>query len=170
MALTLGVNTFSVNIFDGKMTYAPDLSGVKPIKQGQVACFDDTLNGGNGGIRPALIQADMAKYAGIADQNSILNSLKEQLPSVVCGFKNVYFMPTTAADTYKHGDPVFLNEVVGDGQTITSGSNSGARTVPVGYALIPNESLLGGILSITGAAGLSIWVAVFANFPVASIA
>jgi hypothetical protein len=170
MAVTLGVNTFCYKIDDGKLTFVPDLSGAAPIKQGQIAVFDATLNGALGGIRPVVTQADMAKYAGIADQNSILTSLNEKLPTVVCGFQNVYFMPTTAADVYTYGQKVFYNEVVADGQTITNGTNAGARTVPVGYIILPNESMMGGILSITGAAGLSIMVAVSGNYPVFGIA
>lgn len=167
---TASTNTFNHRIDDGKIEYVPDLGGTNPTYQGQVVTFDSSLNSGNGGIRPATAQADMAHFAGIADQNSVLNSLNEQLPTVRVGFKNVYMLNTTAAETYKHGTKVYLNETVADSMTVTTSTNTGARTVAVGYVLLPNESLRTGITSITGAAGVQIPVAIVANYPVAGIA
>jgi len=173
-------NNFSHQIHDGKLLYVPDLTGTVPIFQGQIAVFDATLNGGNGGIRPAASQADMTTFVGIAEQNSILNSLGDQLPTVRVGFKNIYFMNTTAAEVYKFGTVVFFNEAVPQvvgilpantpyGQ-VTASTNAGARTHAVGYVILPNQTMLAGITSVTGAVNVQIPVAVVAQFPVPGLA
>lgn len=163
-------NSFVFEIADGHIICPPDLSGVKPITQGQVACWDTSLNSGNGGVRPATVQADLANYVGVAEQNSVLNSLNEQLPTVRIGVKNVYLFNTTAAETYKHGTKVYFNETASDEMTITTNTNTGARTVAVGYVLLHNQDILAGNLSVTGAAGVQVPVAIVPNWPVASIA
>ncbi|MGH7745427.1 MAG: hypothetical protein ACREQ5_11635 [Candidatus Dormibacteria bacterium] len=164
---TVSANTHSQDIYLGTLVYATDATGVKPVNQGDIAVWDATLNGGNGAVRAAAAQADMAAYAGAATQSSFLNSLKEIEPTVAVAFKNVYMFKTTAAEVYKTGTKVFFLETA-DAQTITSSTNAGARTVAVGYVVLPNESLVAG--SVTGAAGVSVPVAVTANFPVASLA
>lgn len=163
-------NTFDIILHDGKTMYIPDLTGTLPIYQGQIACWDATLNGGNGGIRAALTQADMAKYVGIAEQNSILNSLNEQLPTVRVGFKNVYRMNSTSAEVYKMGDPLYFNEAITGSLTVTSGTNAGARTKVVGYHILSNSTMLGGITTVTGSAGQEVLVAVVANWPIVGLA
>lgn len=166
---TVSANTHNKNIHDGDLLYPTDRSGVKVVNQGDIVMFDSTLNSANGGIRSALIQADMATYAGVALQNSQLNSLGDVLTTIMVAFKNVFMFKTTAAETYKHGDKVFLNETL-DSQTIVKSTNTGARTVAVGFVVLPNENIMAGVLTITGATGTSIPVAVTANFPVASLA
>ncbi len=167
-------NNFCFSLTDGKLVLIPDLSGTTPLYQGQIAVWDSTLNSGNGGIRPAATQADMADFVGIAEQNSILNSLGDQEPTVRVGFQGVYFMNTTAAEVYKFGTKVFFNEtvaqVVGAYGQITLGNNAGARTVPVGYVILPNQSMLAGITTITGAAGVTVPVAIVTNWPAAGLA
>jgi hypothetical protein len=161
-------NTFSFVL--GNPILVPDLTGVLPVYQGQISVWDATLNGGNGGVRAASTQADMATFIGIAEQNSILNSLLEQLPTVRVGVKNVYYLNTTAGEVYKYGTKVFFNETVAGALQITSGTNSGARTVAVGYVVLPNQTMLAGITSVTGAAGVTIPVAIVGVWPVAGIA
>ncbi len=165
-------NTHDKDIFDGHLIYATDQSGVKVANQGDIVMFDATLNGGLGGVRavvPATGQGEMATYIGIAGQNSILNSLNDVLLTIDVNFKNVFKMKTTAADVYKHLTPVYWNETA-DAQTVIVSSNTGARTVKVGYVILPNEFLMNGTLSITGAAGITVPVAIVATSPVASLA
>jgi hypothetical protein len=165
-------NTHNKDIFDGTLVFATDQSGVHGVNQGDIAVFDSTLNSSKGGVRavvPATGQGEMAHYVGIATQNSVLNSLNDVLLTVVIAFKNVFNLKTTASDVYTHLLPVYWNETA-DAQTVTVSTNSGARTIPVGYVVIPQEYLMNGNLSITGAAGILIPVAIVAHQPVASLA
>jgi len=174
------LNNFAFTLQDGKLIVLPDLSGAVPTFQGQLVVWDATLNGGNGGVRPAAAQADLANFVGVAEQNSQLNSLGDILPTVCVGFQGVYYFNTTAAEVYKFGTKVFYNETVPQivptlpaqvqPAQVTSSTNAGARTVAVGFVILPNEKLLAGISSITGAAGLQVPVAVVANWPTAGLA
>jgi hypothetical protein len=165
-------NTHSKDLFDGDALYATDQTGVSGVNQGDITVFDASLNSGAGGARavvPATGQTEMAHYIGCSRQNSVLNSLNDLLLTVVVAFKNVYKFKTTAAETYHHLDAVYWNETA-DSQTIVKATNSGARTIIVGYVILPDELLLNGTLSITGAAGVNIPVAVVAHFPVSTLA
>jgi hypothetical protein len=175
-------NTSRFDIYDGVLIYAPDLTGVKPCHQGDIVCFDGTLNSGAGGVRQAIVQADLVLnlqnpvlgYAGVAVQNSILNSLGDQLTTVEVGFKNIFNFYTTSGEIYTEGQPVYLNETVvatnGNSQQITNNNNSGLRSVKIGYVHLPQDLVMAGTLSITGAANIFVPVAVIANFPAASLA
>jgi hypothetical protein len=163
-------NTFSYKLSDGSIILIPDLTGVLPVYQGQIAVWDATLNGGNGGVRAASTQADIANFIGVAEQNSILNSLLEQLPTVRVGFQGVYYLNTTAAEVYKYGTKVFFNESIAGALQVTSNTNAGARTIAVGYVILPNQTMLAGITTVTGAAGVQIPVAIIGQWPVVGLA
>lgn len=167
MATTPAQNSHNKDIFLGDIIYPT--SSVNVVNQGDIVMNDATLNSGNGGLRAVATQADMATFAGIAKQSSVLNSLGDLLPTVAVAFKNIFNLKTTAADVYKHGSKVFFNETA-DAQTVTVSTNAGARTVAVGYVVLPNENLLAGNLTVTGASGVTIPVAILANFPAASLA
>jgi hypothetical protein len=165
-------NTHNKDIYDGTLIFATDQSGVSGVNQGDITVFDSTLNSSKGGARavvPATGQSEMAHYIGISRQNSVLNSLNDVLLTVDVAFKNVYNLKTTAGETYLHLQPVYWNETA-DAQTITNNTNSGARTVVVGYIILPQEFVMNGTLSIVGAAGILIPVAIVAHTPVASLA
>lgn len=162
-------NTHNRDIFDGVLLYAPDQSGTNVVNQGDIVMFDSSLNSSKGGVRSVASQADMAEYIGCALENSILNSLNDVLLTLNVGFKNIYNFKTTAGETYTHLQKVFFNETA-DAQTITNGTNSGARTVAVGYIVLPQELIMNGNLSVLGAAGVSIPVAVVATYPVVGLA
>jgi hypothetical protein len=162
-------NTHNKDIDDGTLIYAPDQTGTNVVNQGDIVVFDATLNGAAGGARTAASQADLAKYIGVATQNSILNSLNDILLTLEVAFKNVFNFKTTAGDVYTHLAPVYFNETA-DAQTVTVSTNSGARTVKIGYVVLPNEFIMNGTLSVTGAAGVTIPIAIVATYPVVGLA
>lgn len=170
-------NPANKDIFDGSLIYATDSSGVNVVNQGDVVVFDPALNSGNGGIRSAAVQADLVLagggYAGVALQQSFVQSLGDKLATIEVAFKNVLNFNTTAAEVYKHGQPVYFNETgVAGGiyNQVTNSTNAGARTVKVGYVILPNEQIMSGNLTVTGASGTTISVAIVATFPAASLA
>jgi DNA-binding XRE family transcriptional regulator len=163
-------NTHIRDIYDGTLVYAPDLTGTDVVNQGDIVVFDATLNGGLGGVRSAVAQADLAKYIGVATQNSVINSLNDKQTTIIVAFKNVFIFNTTAGDVYTHLAPVYFNETATGAQTVTVGTNSGARSVKVGYVVLPQELVMNGTLSITGAAGVVVQVAVAATYPIVGLA
>lgn len=165
-------NTHNKDIFDGTLVCATDQTGVKVVNQGDVVTFDKTLNSSQGGVRTITAQADMASggnvgFLGVAMANSILNSLNDVLLTIEVGFKNVFNFKTTSGETYYHLTKVYSAVDVADAQTVTTSTNSGGRTVPVGYVVLPNEYIMNGVLSVTGAAGVLIPVAITPNIPAA---
>jgi hypothetical protein len=75
---------------------------------------------------------------------------------------------TTAAETYKMFTKVFFNETI-DAQTIVAATNSGARTVAVGYAILPQQNTMSGATTLVGAANTQIQVWLTPAYPVATI-
>lgn len=163
-------NTHAIDLHDGTIIHAPDQTGAHVCNQGNLGVFDTTLNSGLGGTRDVVTQADLAKFVGVALQNSILNSLNDVELTVEYAFKNVFKFKTTAGDVYTHLAPVYYNETAADANTVTVSTNSGARTVIVGYVVLSGENIMNGILSVTGATNVQIQVAVRANYPVAALA
>ena len=171
-------NPANKDIFDGTMIYATDSTGVQIVNQGDIVVFDASLNAGNGGIRSAVVQADLVLagggYAGIAMQQSFVQSLGDKLSTIEIGFKCVWNFVSTPGETYKHGMPVFFNETgvggLGINNQVTNSTNTGARTIKVGYVILPNEQLMSGNLTVLGATGTTISVAVVATFPAVSLA
>lgn len=153
-------NTFRFNTYDGRLAGIPIVPG-QAINQGDLLMWDTSLNSGNGGARVPAAQADMnaagGGYFGVSDNTDPVASLGDYLNNVNAIIGGVCVFKTTAGDTYKMFTKVFFNETV-DAQTITSNTNAGARTIPVGYAIIKPELVMAGTLTLAGAAGVNILV------------
>lgn len=146
------------------------ISGTSAINQGDLLMWDTAGNAGNGGARVPASQADMATYLGTAGQTNPVTSIGGNInnTNVEANGKVVQFK-TTPGETYKHFDKVFFNETL-DAQTIVKSTNSGARTVAVGYVQLPENLVAAGITSLTGASGVTIPVVLTPNYPAASAA
>lgn len=156
-----------------KETYDHVLNGIpivlgQAINQGDIVMWDTSLSSGNGGMRVAATQGDMATYLGAAMQMSPVASLGDQVNNLGIGRGGIFRFHTTSGETYKMFTKVFLNETI-DAQTIVASTNTGARTVPVGYIILPQQQVMSGVLTLTGAAGVDVQVWITPNFPVATI-
>ena len=168
MALTA---TTSLNIalretYDHRL-HVPIVAGTV-INQGDLVMWDATLNAGNGAARTPVTQADMATFLGFAAQQSPVASIGDSYTYLEIFRGGIVRAKTTAAEVYKHFTKVFFNETL-DVQTIVASTNTGARTVAVGYALMADQDMMNGITTKTGAAGVDIDVWITPNFPVATI-
>jgi hypothetical protein len=162
---TISRNTNVKETYDHSLAGVPIVLG-QAINQGDVVMWDTTLNSGNGGLRVAASQADMATYMGVAGQQSPIASLGDQINNLQIFIGGVFRFHTTAAEVYKMFTKVFLSETA-DAQTIIA--NATGRTIAVGYVIIPQELVMKGVLTITGAAGIDVQVWLTPNFPVATI-
>lgn len=154
---------------DRRETYDHVLAGIplvpgQAINEGDVTTWDNTLAAGNGALRVAVTQADMANFMGVSLQQSPIASLGDTINSIEIRRGGIVLMKTTPGETYKHFQPVYFNETL-DAQTITNGTNAGARTVPVGFIQIPPELTMNGVATLLGAAGTNIDVWLKPNFP-----
>lgn len=152
--------------FDGRL-HVPIVAGTV-INQGDALCWDNTLAGGNGAARVVAAQADMANFLGFAVQQDPVASIGDSLNTIEIVRSGIVRMKTTPAETYKHFQKLYFNETL-DAQTITNNTNSGARTVGVGFAQIPQEPSMNGVTTWLGAVGTDIDVLITPNFPAASI-
>jgi hypothetical protein len=161
---------------DIKETYDHVLYGIpialgQAINQGDLVCWDTTITTGggtNGGLRVVAAQSDMAKYMGVSEQQSPFASLGDQFYSIGIRRGGIVRLHTTASETYKMFQEVYWNETA-DVQTITNGTNTGGRTVPVGYIIIPQALVMNGVTTVVGAAGVDVQVWLTPNYPVATI-
>ena len=164
---TVSRNTDRRETYDHVLAGIPIVPG-QVINEGDIVVWDNALAAGNGSLRVAVAQVDMANYMGTAMQQSPIASLGDFTSSMEIRRGGIVRLKTTPGETYKHFQPVFFNETL-DGQSITNGTNTGARTVPVGFAQIPPELTMNGATTLLGAAGTDIDVWIKPNFPVAVI-
>lgn len=133
----------------------PVADGTSHINQGDLVYYDTSAHI----AKPADTDAHCATLLGIALKSSIVNSNLDSsalsLPAIDVGFGVVASLKTTAAETYHHGDLLYIGA---DAQTVTNSNASGASTHPVGCVQLP-----AGVATVTGAAGVSIDVLVYSN-------
>jgi hypothetical protein len=158
---------------DVKETYDHVLAGIpivpgQAINQGDMVCWDSSLNSSNGGLRVVAAQADMATYMGVAMQQSPFASLGDVFNTIEVRRGGAVRFNTTAAETYKMFTKVFFSETV-DAQTIVASTNSGARTVACGYIILPQQLTMSGATTLVGAAGVQVQVWLTPAFPVSTI-
>lgn len=126
-----------------------------PIKQGELVYLDTSAHI----IKPVASDANAATLAGVALQPSHVSSNLDNSSaisaqkSVVVGSKVVAFFKTTAAETYHHGDLVYVGA---DAQTITTVAGSNA----IGRVVFSPALNAAGVTSITGASGVTVDVLV----------
>jgi hypothetical protein len=159
-------NFVSNTAIDGDIAGMPVVPG-QVIYQGDVLCWDATLNSALGAVRSVTNQADMATYIGISEQQSPVASLGDTINNV-----NIYKQAkmkfyTNPGDVFKMWVPVYFLETASNAQTVTTSTNSGARTVPVGYCVLTQQLVGAGVLSYTGVAGQFIHVVITPNYPFA---
>lgn len=138
------------------------------INQGDIVMWDSSLNSGNGGLRVAANQADMATYMGVSEQQSPFASLGDTFNTIKVQRGGIVKLKTTAAETYTMFQTVYFNETL-DAQSITNGTNTGARTVAVGVIIIPQSAAMNGVTSVAGGAGIEIHVWLTPKFPLLTI-
>lgn len=156
-------NTDRRETYDHVLAGNPIVPG-QVINQGDICTWDNTLAAGNGSMRVVTVQADMANYLGVSMQQSPFASLGDFTNSLEIRRGGIVRLKTSPGETYKQFQPVYFNETF-DAQTITNTTNAGARTVPVGFAIIPPELTMNGATNLLGAAGVDIDVWLKPNFP-----
>lgn len=125
-----------------------------PVNQGDMVYFDNAAN-----IVKALdTDANAANLAGVAldpsaVSSNIDNGLAPAVKAIAVGCGGVFFMKTTAAETYTDGDPMYVGA---DAGTVTSV----AATNSVGKVLLPSN-----VSSITGATGVTVPVLIYGRNP-----
>lgn len=164
---TVSRNTDVKETFDHTVAGIPLVPG-QAINQGDFIMWDTTLNAGNGGLRTPATQGDMATYMGVSKQQSPIASLGDLINTIAIRNGGVVRVHTTPAETYTMFQKVFFNETI-DVQTITSNTNSGARTLPVGYIILPQQLAMGGSTNLLGAAGIDIQVWLSPQYPIVQI-
>ena len=165
---TTSRNTAVKETFDHVLAGIP-IVATQAINQGDIVCWDTSLNSGNGGLRTVTSQADMATYMGTADAQNPISSLNMNQNSLKIRRGGVVKMHTSAGETYKMFTVVYYNETA-DAQTITSSTATGARTVPVGYIILPQEQVDSfATFTLAGAAGVDVQVWLTPHYPVATI-
>lgn len=127
----------------------PCLNSTAAIKQGDLVYFDTTAHL----LKPIATDANATTKVGVALQPSIvsanLDNTGAPLPkSLQVGSEGVFFLITTAAETYFPGTVVYIGATA---QTVTTDDNGGASTHPIGKVVLPE-----GVTSVTGVAGLRI--------------
>jgi hypothetical protein len=164
---TVSRNTDVKETFDASLAGIPIVPG-QAINQGDFVMWDATLNAGNGGLRTPVTQGDMATYMGIAKQQSPIASLGDLINTMGIRLVGIVRAHTTPGETYTMFQKVFFNETI-DVQTITNNTNSGARTVQVGFIILPQQLTMGGSTSLLGAAGIDIQVWISPAYPVVQL-
>lgn len=76
---------------------------------------------------------------------------------IVVQDRGIFFFNTTAAETYAHGDPV---KIGADAQTIAKATQPTDQDEVIGFIWKPQDSA-----ATTGAAGVSVQVAIMRRFP-----
>ena len=163
LAPTVSRNPRSLETFDGKIVFPLLANAVMNV--GDIAVWDTASNLG---VRTPTTQADMANYIGVAEQQNPVASLGDQVTSMLIMRNGTAWFFATPGDAYVPLGPVFFNEAISV-QTVTSNTNAGARTKPVGFYLPGQQSILrggAGNLNVTGVAGLLIQVWLTPSYPV----
>ena len=166
MALTAtkSSNTNVKETYDGVFAGIPIVPG-SVINEGDIVIFDPALNAGNGGVRTPTVAADISLagggFMGTSRQQSPIASLGDFILTIDITKQGVVRMHTTAAETYKMFTPVFWNDAI-DVQTITTVATG---RVQIGWALIPQQNVMNGVLTVTGAANVDIQVILKPTFP-----
>jgi hypothetical protein len=161
---TTSRNSFVKHTFDGSLAGMPTAGSSYPINQGDIVCWDTTLNSGAGGLRTVAVQADMAKYVGVAAQQTPIASLGDSLLSLEIWQSVIVKLKGTSGETYYHFQEVYWNETV-DVQTISNSTNSNARTNPVGWVIIPQDLCMNGIYSVLAGAATDVEVWLNPKYP-----
>jgi hypothetical protein len=164
MAITTPSNTHISDVYDGQIAGLA-IGSTADFNQGDMLIWDTTLNSGNGGLRVPTTQADIDYYVGIAAQTNPVTSLNDIINNSNVWKSGKFYMKTTSGETYKAFQPVYFNENA-DAQTITNSTATGARTKPIGFICIPQDLVVAGVLTVLGAAGVSIPVLIVPQYPV----
>lgn len=170
LAPTVSRNPRSIDSYDGKVVF-PVLAG-STMNVGDIVVWDTASNLG---VRTPATQADMTDYVGVAEQQIPVSSNLDEPNAVGIGGPSMLVMRNglawffcTAGDTYAPFNPVFFNETLSV-QTVTSNTNAGARTKPVGFYFPGQQQIYRGgaaNLNITGVAGQLIQVWLTPAYPV----
>ncbi len=164
LTATKSSNVNIIETYDGVLTAVPIVPG-SVINSGDIIIWDPALLSGNGGARTPTVQADIALanggFLGTSRQQSPVASLGDYLNNIDYTKQGAVRLHSTAAETYKMFTPVYWNEAV-DVQTVTNVST--ARTL-IGYIRLPQQSVMQGVLSITGAANVDLQVLLQPKFP-----
>lgn len=165
LSTTTSRNTRWVDTFDGRDPSVPILS-TNVMNAGDLCCWDHS---GGLSVKTPTDQADMAYYMGVADiQNPVSSGIDanaEQLGiyySMVVKRSGVLLFYATSGETYTPFTVVYFNETVSV-QTVTSSTNSGARTVAVGYYFPTGQQIVRGgssNLDVTAVSGtiIPVWI------------
>jgi hypothetical protein len=156
---TTSRNTFVKSTSDETLAGIPTGGSAYAINQGDIVVWDSTLNSGAGGIRVPAAQSDMSKYIGVAAQQTPMASLGDVLLTLEVFRSCIVKLKGTNGETYYQYTPVYWNETV-DVQSVTLSTNSNARTVPVGYVIVPQDLTMAGTYSVLAGANtdLQVWL------------
>ena len=166
LTATVSIDPHVYDTFDNLISPVP-IVATETINQGDLLVWDATLNAGNGAARTPVTQADMADYLGVSNGQNPVRSLNDTSNYIPMYNKGVMRFQTTAGEVYTHLQKVFFNETLSV-QTITNGTNAGARTVAVGFVCLEPQLIMAGTTSLTGAAGVVVNVFITPTFPAAS--
>lgn len=170
LAPTVSRNPRSIATDDGKVVF-PLLAGAT-MNVGDIAVWDTASNLG---VRTPTTQADMTDYVGVAEQQFPVSSNLDEPsaqgmpgPSMLVMRNGMAWFFCTPGDNYVPFNPVFFNETLSV-QTVTSNTNAGARTKPVGFYFPGQQQIMrggAGNINVTGVAGLLIQVWLTPAFPI----
>lgn len=140
-----------------KLSYPVDSAGTDKFNGGDMVCYHVAS-----GHLVAATDANAAEFAGVAEDSSQMSPygtavIQAQASVQVNG---IFVMGTTAAETYAHGDALYIGA---DAQTVTK-VNPGSGKV-IGYAW-----MRAGVTSVAGGAGVSLDVLIVPQYPAGAIA
>lgn len=164
LGTTTSRNSFVKNTYDETLAGLPVKSGAA-INQGDLVIWDTTANSNAGGLRTPVTQGDMANYVGVASQQTPVASLGDSLLTLAIWRSSIIKFKGTNGETYYNFTEVYFNETA-DVQTITLSTNSNARTVPVGWVILPSQLGMSGVFSLVAGAATDVPVWVNPKFPI----
>jgi hypothetical protein len=163
---------------DLRETFDGTLSGIAWVPAsvvgiGDPVVWDSTLNSGNGAARRPRndttphADADLASYLGICRQVNPVQSLGDQINNIDIRKQGSIRVLGTSGETYTMFQAVYFNDVqaLADGIFRRVTNVATGRTHIVGYVLLSQEFVMGGVLNILAAAQTEIEIVVTPNFP-----